>query len=341
MKLKPLFFALITTSYAVVYTAWAEDDFEHSYFMESRPEKRLRITIKETIHAPNLVVQEWGVMAACPPNFDGQNISTATLTLNGVQQATANVERESSTLRQNVLMARLPMKTPAKGNAVSAQAVYEATLMSRSLKEGKPEHPPVIESALKLVYTSPTAEYDFKDQRFVDWLQRNGLHKRDKETDLAIGYRVLKSVVTEVKYKEIWGIEKASTICTRGYAACGGFSNLYVAILRANGVPARVLYGRIAKNSTRDTDPATFHCQAEFFAESVGWVPVDVAAATGTKDVRKYFGSVPGDLLVMHFDTIIRGEERTALQSFWFGCGKSTGSWNGFERTDELLVEGK
>jgi transglutaminase-like putative cysteine protease len=143
---------------------------------------------------------------------------------------------------------------------LAAQAGYEVTLLKRDLKEGKPPLPPLLDSTQRRVYTSATEEYDFKSEPFATWLQTNHLLRKDRESNLAFGFRALKTLSQALKYKGKTGIEKASTICTRGDGACGGLSNVYVAILRANGIPARVLYGRLAKNSSRPNDPATYHC---------------------------------------------------------------------------------
>ena len=71
---------------------------------------------------------------------------------------------------------------------------------------------------------------------------------------------------------------------------CGDLNALFVGLARAAGIPARDVYGlRVAPSahgyrSLGISTPAATraqHCRAEFFAEGVGWVPVDPA------DVRK------------------------------------------------------
>ena len=70
---------------------------------------------------------------------------------------------------------------------------------------------------------------------------------------------------------------------------CGDLNALFVALSRAAGVPARDVYGIRVADSRRgykslgkagDITKAQ-HCRAEFYAQNVGWVPVDPA------DVRK------------------------------------------------------
>jgi hypothetical protein len=49
-----------------------------------------------------------------------------------------------------------------------------------------------------------------------------------------------------------------------------------------------------------DPEYGTCHVRAEFFAEDVGWVPVDVSYGLTTKN--DYFGNDAGDHLVQHVD---------------------------------------
>ncbi len=70
---------------------------------------------------------------------------------------------------------------------------------------------------------------------------------------------------------------------------CADINALFVALARASGIPARDVYGiRVAdskmgyKSLGRSGDiTKAQHCRAEFYAQNVGWVPVDPA------DVRK------------------------------------------------------
>ncbi len=70
---------------------------------------------------------------------------------------------------------------------------------------------------------------------------------------------------------------------------CGDLNALFVAMARASGIPARDVYGIRVADSRRgykslgksgDISKAQ-HCRAEFYADGIGWIPVDPA------DVRK------------------------------------------------------
>ena len=58
----------------------------------------------------------------------------------------------------------------------------------------------------------------------------------------------------------------ATAVCKAGWSDCGGLATVYVSILRANGIPGPVPFGRDL-GRRRDSRPA------EFYAEGVGWVP--------------------------------------------------------------------
>jgi hypothetical protein len=78
---------------------------------------------------------------------------------------------------------------------------------------------------------------------------------------------------------------------------------LFVAALRANEVPARTLWGRWAK--PQEGDYGQWHVKAEFFAEGIGWVPVEMAGALAWSgvDLDDLFGRDEGDFITLHIDT--------------------------------------
>ena len=102
----------------------------------------------------------------------------------------------------------------------------------------------------------------------------------------------------------------ASFVCQHDSADCGGMSILYVATLRANQVPARVLFGRWAKSAVAGAtlQGAPYHQQhikSEFFAQGIGWVPADLSrAVTADKSPEglRHFGYDSGEFLTVHVD---------------------------------------
>lgn len=103
---------------------------------------------------------------------------------------------------------------------------------------------------------------------------------------------------------------------------CGGLSVLFVAAMRSQGIPARALVGRWAISAThgKHSDDQE-HVKAEFFAQGVGWAPVDVSSAVlwdKSTDKLEYFGRDKGDHLAFALDTDV------AIDTRYFGVKKVT-----------------
>lgn len=129
-----------------------------------------------------------------------------------------------------------------------------------------------------------------------------------------------------------------------------GLSLLFCAILRCQELPARVVYGRLVK------DTMLPHAISEFFVEEVGWIPADIflMIKLGKKIPKKqdgklpFFGEQTPTFLALHcdgnfqLDTVKFGiKDVTTLQNipFWVagtGDHKSVQSrciWKEVKRT--------
>src|SRR3954468_16401130 len=94
---------------------------------------------------------------------------------------------------------------------------------------------------------------------------------------------------------------------------CADLNGLFVGFARSLGIPARDVYGiRVASSSLgyKSLGPSTpviskaQHCRAEFFAEGVGWIPVDPA------DVRKVILEEPPGQLKMEDKKVEAAHQR-------------------------------
>jgi transglutaminase-like putative cysteine protease len=114
---------------------------------------------------------------------------------------------------------------------------------------------------------------------------------------------------------------------------CADLNALFVALCRAAGVPARDVYGVRVVESPRgyksmgklgDVTKAQ-HCRAEFYAQDIGWVPVDPA------DVRKVvLEERPGLTLA---DDVVK-----QMRSFLFGNWE--GNWLAYNYAHDLRLPG-
>jgi transglutaminase-like putative cysteine protease len=83
-------------------------------------------------------------------------------------------------------------------------------------------------------------------------------------------------------------------------------------------VPARQLAGHNAISGKRGTSASDlqYHVRAEFFADGVGWVPVDVAFGVVASDA--HFGNDAGDHLRLHVDPdLVFDLKLNAARSRW------------------------
>ncbi len=114
---------------------------------------------------------------------------------------------------------------------------------------------------------------------------------------------------------------------------CADLNALFVALVRAVGIPARDVYGIRVADSARgykslgrsgDITKAQ-HCRAEFYAQGIGWVPVDPA------DVRKVvLEEKPGLTLT---DEMVK----TARAELWGGW---EGNWMAYNYAHEVRLPG-
>ena len=72
--------------------------------------------------------------------------------------------------------------------------------------------------------------------------------------------------------------------------SCTEYTYLFIALCRANGLPARYVGGTVQRGPGTSVD-TSFHRWAEVYLPPYGWVPVDVQADDGSSGVsHAYFG---------------------------------------------------
>jgi hypothetical protein len=317
------------------------------YAIEAKLARKITATMTWTEQAPNLAASEWIVYAASLPNMPGRQVNVGS-TMNWPTKTVV----ESGPLQQEVLLAQVPVKMDALKDKMEVVVTYKAELYSRHLVQlpAKAKAPEVaaLDPKLRALYVAKTDLIDFEDKGFQKWLEQQKLQKGAAESEVDFARRVYKVIAKGFTYEYMDKMDRhANAVCQAGKSDCGGLGIVFVAALRAYGIPARLVSGRWAFSAKPGAaDPYQYHVKSEFFAEGIGWVPVDVSSGIYDKSPGGLasFGHESGDFLVMHFDhglvldTIHFGEKTaTFLQTpaLW-ATGK--GSFEGSSLTQDWQV---
>lgn len=93
-----------------------------------------------------------------------------------------------------------------------------------------------------------------------------------------------------------WGHGDALWACDSKHGNCTDFHSLYIAMMRAEKIPARFVIGFPLPEDSREGMIPGYHCWAEFYLPGPGWVPVDISEAWLDPKLHDYFfGTVNAD----------------------------------------------
>ena len=187
---------------------------------------------------------------------------------------------------------------------------YEATLVARRLvplRTGEaPPAVPRLSFVEQFMHLASSPTLDYRATAFQAWVDNNDLRRKDdEEDDVAFARRVFRSFLSIYTYRDGVKIAPASTLCDLAELDCDTGSLVYAGALRSGGVPTRIVSGwPLRPIRPTPENPLEGHAQVEFFADGVGWVPVDVAKALAERqaDPLTYFGLDKGDLLIAQVD---------------------------------------
>jgi transglutaminase-like putative cysteine protease len=271
------------------------------YALQTSPAKKVEAVFTWEINAPQLQATEWVVVVAQPPELPGQTDVSISA------EPDAKQDKEGSDLQQPILVWRIPADSDKLKTHVHIRVKTEATLVERHLVALPPGAKAPKVAALaedeRKLFLASTSRLNHDAQDFQDWLDANKLRLGAKETDVDFARRVFLVIREKFTYKRPFDHDgKATSTCKAGKGDCGCISTVFVCACRANGIPARELCGRWAESAKRDDSKV--HCKAEFYAENVGWVPVDPTLGMNTRGpaALQFFGNDPGNFVVMHLD---------------------------------------
>ncbi len=86
-----------------------------------------------------------------------------------------------------------------------------------------------------------------------------------------------------------WGRGDAVWACDAKHGNCTDFHSPFIAMMRADGIPAQFDIGFPLPEGKTSGDIPGYHCWAEFYSKNIGWVPVDISEAWKAQQKRDYF----------------------------------------------------
>lgn len=199
------------------------------------------------------------------------------------------------------------LRPVAKQSVFPIKIQYEATMLERRLVPGgaKSGALPGLDAKSRERWLAPTEWYDYKAPEFAKWLKQTALERGPRETPLAFAQRAFVTVSQKYAYKAATPGRPASQVIALKEADCDNLSFLYIAALRANGIPARMLLGRSSVKSASAAESGRMpgHGAVELYADNVGWIYCDPAGgASHPKKPLDHFGRSNGHLLVLQID---------------------------------------
>ncbi|MCS7016998.1 MAG: TIGR03000 domain-containing protein [Gemmatales bacterium] len=113
-------------------------------------------------------------------------------------------------------------------------------------------------------------------------------------------YDVVNEHMVYSKKGEGWGQGDADWACQSGYGNCTDFHSVFIALARAQGIPAYFEIGFPLPEQRGEGEVAGYHCWAWFQPRGRGWIPVDISEANKVKETRPemveyYFGNLTED----------------------------------------------
>ena len=144
-------------------------------------------------------------------------------------------------------------------------------------------------------------------------------------------------VSTNFSYSTGWQ-KTISDIVASKKGDCGQLSSVFVSLLRAGGIPARIV--------ACIRPDATYHVWSEFYLERYGWIPVDVSYEVENHTRFERFGVYDDKCVIMTHDTHLTpvtksGREATVClvqnYAYWYWCQSATEVEPSFTFTGSVL----
>jgi transglutaminase-like putative cysteine protease len=86
-----------------------------------------------------------------------------------------------------------------------------------------------------------------------------------------------------------WGHGDTLWACDSKHGNCTDFHSVFISMARSQKIPARFQIGFSVPPDKSSAEIPGYHCWAEFYIDSIGWVPVDISEAWKHQEKHDYF----------------------------------------------------
>jgi len=86
-----------------------------------------------------------------------------------------------------------------------------------------------------------------------------------------------------------WGRGDTLWACDAKHGNCTDFHSIFLSMARSQGIPARFAIGFPLPEGKNAAEVPGYHCWADFWTDSKGWVPVDISEAWKHPERKDYF----------------------------------------------------
>jgi transglutaminase-like putative cysteine protease len=86
-----------------------------------------------------------------------------------------------------------------------------------------------------------------------------------------------------------WGHGDTLWACDSKHGNCTDFHSVFISMARAEKIPARFQIGFPLPADKHSSEIPGYHCWADFYLDSTGWVPVDISEAWKHQEMHDYF----------------------------------------------------
>ncbi len=115
---------------------------------------------------------------------------------------------------------------------------------------------------------------------------------RGATTPLERAKDVYEYVFRTMKYDKTgtgWGHGDTLWACDSKHGNCTDFHSVFISMARSEKIPARFQIGFPIPADKHSAEIPGYHCWAEFYLDSIGWVPVDISEAWKHQEKHDYF----------------------------------------------------